>query len=82
MGLSGSLANDHPYKASSISQPVVTVDSVGSTSGTASINILESGGANVTVDYYYGSSDKGRLQLVGTSMVPWVHNLLALQPLP
>ena len=58
-GLTGSLANNHPYKANSISQPVVTVDSVGSTSGTASVTILETGGANVTIDYYYGSSDKG-----------------------
>ena len=58
-GLTGALADNHAYKANSISQPVVTVDSVGSTSGTASVKILETGGADVTIDYYYGSSDKG-----------------------
>ena len=58
-GLTGALANNHAYKANSISQPVVTVDSVGSTSGTASVKILETGGADVTIDYYYGSLDKG-----------------------
>ena len=58
-GLTGSLASGHPYKSTTINQPVVSVDSVGSTSGTASVTILETGGADVSIDYYYGTTDKG-----------------------
>ena len=58
-GLIGSLASAHPYKSTTISQPVVSIDSVGSTSGTASVTLLETGGADVSVSYYYGTTDKG-----------------------